>query len=111
MFRPLQKEEAMTITEELHKNLTDMMSLIESGSPPSEGPGIADYLRRIDEIKNELGQDAPKMLIHYLEKRSYTKAIDFLEERDETVASNCCKLPLNNSTVPNDTGFYSFPVM
>ena len=79
----------MTITEELHKNLTDMMSLIESGSPPSEGPGIADYLRRIDEIKNELGQDAPQMLVHYLEKRSYTKAIDFLEDRDETVAPNC----------------------
>jgi hypothetical protein len=79
----------MTNTEELHKVLTDMMTLIATGSAPTEGPSIADYLQRIDEIKNELGQEAPKMLQHYLEKRSYAKAIDFLEDRDETIAPNC----------------------
>ena len=29
------------------------------------------------------------MLRHYLEKRSYTKALDFLEGRDEAAAPNC----------------------
>jgi len=29
------------------------------------------------------------MLRHYLEKRSYAKALDFLEGRDETAAPNC----------------------
>ena len=66
-----------------------MMTLIAAGSAPTEGPSIADYLQRVDEIKNQLGEEAPKMLQHYLEKRSYAKAIDFLEDRDETIAPNC----------------------
>ena len=45
--------------------------------------------RRIDEISGDRGRDIPKMLHHYLEKRSYAKALDFLEGRDETAAPNC----------------------
>lgn len=78
----------MNLTEELHETLKGMMKSIEAG-PAAEGPGIADYLKRLDEIKEAMGDDAPQMLEHYLDKRSYTKALDFLEGRDETVAPNC----------------------
>ena len=37
-----------------------------------------------------LGDDTPPMLRHYIEKRSYAKAIDFLEGRDEASATPNC---------------------
>jgi len=76
--------------EKLHQALSAMMKWIEIGPGVDEdGPSLADQLRSIDQIKEELGSDIPLMLQHYLEKRSYAKALDFLEGRDATVAPNC----------------------
>jgi hypothetical protein len=75
----------MALQEELHATLTDMLQAINEGS----GEVIAAKVRRIDEIHAALGGEAPPMLRHYLERRSYTKALDFLEGRDETVTPNC----------------------
>ena len=47
--------------------------------------GIADTAM----IGHCLGADTPPMLRHYLEKRSYAKALDFLEGRDGAAAPNC----------------------
>lgn len=80
----------MTIQRELHQTLSAMMQLIEAGqSAPGQGPGLVDHLQRLDRLKEELGGQAPPMLLHYLEKRSYAKALDFLEGRDGTLAPNC----------------------
>ena len=79
----------MTLTEELHQTLKEMMEQIEAGSAADNGVSLADRLRRIDEIRDQMDVDAPQMLRHYLEKRSYSKALDFLEGRDETAAPNC----------------------
>lgn len=61
------------------------MAAIDNG----EGESIAAHLQQLDELGQELGKEAPPMLRHYLEKRSYTKALDFLEGRDEAAAPNC----------------------
>ena len=80
----------LELNEELHQTLKDLMAAISGGVDASEeGPGIPELIRRIDEISGDRGRDLPKMLHHYLEKRSYAKALDFLEGRDETAAPNC----------------------
>lgn len=80
----------LELNQELHQALKDLMAAIAVGATtPGEGPGIPALIGRIDEIGDEWGRDAPKMLCHYLEKRSYAKALDFLEGRDETAVPNC----------------------
>ena len=80
----------MTKQGELHQTLSAMMQLIEAGrTAPDRGPGLVDHLRHLDRLKEELGGQAPPMLLHYLEKRSYAKALDFLEGKDGTLAPNC----------------------
>ena len=71
--------------EQLHTELQALMAAIDN----REGESIAAHLRQLDELGQELGKEAPPMLRHYLEKRSYTKALDFLEGRDEAAAPNC----------------------
>lgn len=61
-------------TTELHNTLEDMMNRITSGDD------ITEQLLRIHQLSTEIEETAPKMLMHYLEKKSYTKALDFLKE-------------------------------
>ena len=51
---------------------------------------IAEALNRILQFEQQLGSDAPPMLRHYLERRSYQKALDFLNSgRPETETPRC----------------------
>lgn len=77
----------MASLQELHAVLNDMMASIAG-----DGNGevdIAGKLARIDALGRELGTDAPPMLRHFLEKRSYAKALDFLEGIDQSETPNC----------------------
>jgi hypothetical protein len=40
---------------------------------------MMDDLQQIEKLQQEISPTAPPMLRHYLERRSYTKALDFLE--------------------------------
>lgn len=66
----------MTIQQktELQNTLEDMMNRITTGDD------IVDQLIQIHQLSAEIEETAPKMLMHYLEKKSYTKALDFLKE-------------------------------
>ena len=75
----------MELQDQLYSTLKEMMKAIDKG----EGEAIVASLGRIDEIGQRLGADAPPMLRHYIEKRSSSKALDFLEGRDESAAPNC----------------------
>lgn len=75
----------MELQEDLHTTLKAMMAAISTGATES----IVSHVQKIDEIGAAMGAATPPMLRHYLEKRSYTKALDFLEGRDETAAPNC----------------------
>jgi hypothetical protein len=74
----------MELQDKLHEALQAMMQGIESADAD-----IAGLVRRIDELNKEMGADAPPMLRHYLDRRSYAKALDFLEGRDESVEAKC----------------------
>ena len=42
--------------------------------------GMVEDLQRIERLQHEIASTAPTMLNHYLERRSYTKALDFLNQ-------------------------------
>ena len=71
--------------DQLHATLQALMTAIDN----REGESIAEHLRQLDDLGQGLGNEAPPMLRHYLEKRSYAKALNFLEGRDEAAAPNC----------------------
>ena len=71
----------------LHNALAEMMETIEAGS--GSGSSITEHLATIDSLSQGLGPDTPNMLRHYLEKRSYAKALDFLEGRDQASEPGC----------------------
>ena len=58
---------------ELKQTLETMFSRIETGED------ILEQLERISVLYRELPATAPKMLRHYLERKSYTKALALLE--------------------------------
>lgn len=58
---------------DLRQALETMMQRIEIGED------IMEQLEQINALSQELAPTAPKMLLHYLERKSYTKALAFLE--------------------------------
>ena len=58
---------------DLRQALETMMQRIETGED------IMEQLKQIDALSEELAPAAPKMLQHYLERKSYTKALALLE--------------------------------
>ena len=59
---------------ELRQVLETMFSRIETGED------ILEQLEQINVLHQELDPTAPKMLRHYLEQKSYTKALALLAE-------------------------------
>lgn len=41
---------------------------------------IVEDLQQIERLQEEIGATVPSQLRHYLQRRSYTKALDFLRE-------------------------------
>ena len=62
-----------TQTAELRQALETMFNRIAAGED------ILDQLERINALHQELVPTAPKMLCHYLERKSYTKALELLK--------------------------------
>lgn len=75
---------------QLHTELKTLIDMIEAGDKETaDGASMVEVLGRVDALGQAVQTAAPPMLLHYLERRSYTKALDFLEGRDETAAPNC----------------------
>ena len=71
---------------ELKQALETMFLRIETGED------ILEQLERINVLHQELDPTAPNMLRHYLERKSYTKALALLEEvTSKEVTSNQLK--------------------
>ena len=47
---------------------------------PSAGEGLRDVLARLDELTSR--EDLPERLHHYLSRRSYVKALEWLDNPD-----------------------------
>ena len=57
----------------LRQALETMMQRIETGED------ILEQLEQINALSQELAPTVPKMLMHYLERKSYTKALALLK--------------------------------
>lgn len=57
----------------LRSTLVDMMTRIEKKEP------ILEQLEQIGKLQVEVAPTAPAQLVHFLERRSYAKALEFLE--------------------------------
>ena len=67
------KSKLTTQTVELRQALETMFARIETGED------ILEQLEQINVLHQELDPTAPKMLRHYLERKSYTKALALLK--------------------------------
>jgi len=75
-----------TVEQELREALQQFMQTTSS----RQSEQIAEALNRILQLEQKIGPDAPPMLRHYLERRSYQKALDFLNAgRPETETPQC----------------------
>jgi hypothetical protein len=75
-----------TVEQELRDALTRFMR----AAAEKDGEAVATALARVTELQQRLGPDASPMLRHYLERRSYQKALDFLNSgRPETETPQC----------------------
>jgi hypothetical protein len=74
------------VEQELRGALLQFMQMTSSRQPEQ----IGEALNRILQLEHQLSADAPPMLVHYLERRSYQKALDFLNSgHSETEAPQC----------------------
>jgi hypothetical protein len=75
-----------TVEQELREVLTGFMR----AAAEKNREGVTATLARVTELQKRLGPDAPEMLRHYLERRSYQKALDFLNSGlPETQTPQC----------------------
>ena len=67
-----------TQISELRRTLETMFDRIAAGED------ILEQLDRINALHQQVAPAAPKMLCHYLERKSYTKALDLLKRGEVT---------------------------
>ena len=58
--------------------LRDALTAFMAASATRDSVEIGTALNRVLELEHQLGPDAPERLRHFLERRSYQKALDFL---------------------------------
>ena len=76
----------MTSHDDLEHALKEMMRLIET---KAEGAQLVAQLTHLDQLAEGLGPETPPMLRHYMGKRGYPKALEFLAGLDERKKPNC----------------------
>ncbi|MCE2400208.1 hypothetical protein J4G08_04890 [Candidatus Poribacteria bacterium] len=62
------------LTFDLQNTLETMLNRIATGDD------ITEQLLKIEQLSTDIESTAPTMLKHYLERKSYTKALDFLKD-------------------------------
>ena len=78
----------------IEQQLREVLSEFIAASATRDAGKVAAALARITELQRKLGDEAPPMLRHYLERRSYQKALDFLNSgRPETETPQCGPSP------------------
>jgi hypothetical protein len=75
-----------TVEEELRDALTRFMRAVAE----KDKEAVATTLARVTELQQQLGPDTSPMLRHYLERRSYQKALDFLNSGRAATETPAC---------------------
>ena len=73
-----------------HEQLREALAAFVAASATRDPDTISRALNRVLKLESQLGDDAPPMLRHYLDRRSYQKALDFLNTgHPETQTPQC----------------------
>ena len=75
----------MTACEE---NLRQALQEFMQAATRRDAATVSATLQRVMELEKQLGPDASPMLRHYLERRSYQKALEFLSG-EQSAAGTC----------------------
>ena len=60
---------------------TNLKTILESMfAHIAQKESIIEDLEQIERLQEEIGSTVPSQLRHYLQRRSYTKALDFLKD-------------------------------
>lgn len=74
----------------LEQELRDALTRFMRAAAEKDRDAVSAALARVTELQQRLGPDAPEMLLHYLERRSYQKALDFLSSgQPDTETPQC----------------------
>lgn len=74
----------------VEQELRDALARFMRAAADKDRKAVATALARVTELQQQLGSEAPEMLRHYLERRSYQKALEFLNSgRPETEKPQC----------------------
>jgi hypothetical protein len=74
----------------VEQELRDALAKFMRAAADKDRKAVATALARVTELQQQLGPEAPEMLRHYLERRSYQKALEFLNSgRPETEKPQC----------------------
>ena len=63
---------------ELARALESLLRAI--GPPPAPAAELQSALSRVDGLTQSLGPDTPPQLRHFLQRRSYVKALEYLQQ-------------------------------
>ena len=75
--------EAYELAEALRKRLRIISDKSSRRNPDQHMAQLCEISDRIESLAAALPQPIPARLAHFLERRSYDKALDFLEGRDD----------------------------
>jgi len=83
---------SMTATErEILDVLTQLDSSVKSMKTANPKPNLIPTFTRLDELTHQLPKDTDPSLLHYLHKKSYEKALLYLQGRDADNAEGTCR--------------------
>ncbi len=78
------------LEENLLNALIELDNAVKTMAAADPKPNLLPLFARIDELTKQLPRDADLALLHYLHKKSYEKARQFLQDRDaENQVGNC----------------------
>ena len=73
------------IHQDIETALVSLLRAAEAGA----GQDIIAATRRMDELRAEAGSDLSPQLNHFLERRSYDKALAFVRQEEEIPRGTC----------------------
>lgn len=74
----------------IEQDLRDALTRFMRAAAQRDKETVTAALGHVTELQKRLGPDAPEMLRHYLERRSYQKALELLNSgRPETEPPQC----------------------
>jgi hypothetical protein len=82
----------MLVMTRVEQKLREALAGFMRAASDKDSAAISKALTEVTEWQQKLGSDAAPMLRHYLKRRSYQKALDFLNSgRPETETPQCEK--------------------